>query len=426
MSVLVVSLPPGGGAENARVPWALVGADGGLVAEGQIAPGEMPALPEGRRAERAVALMPAQDVFVRYLAVPGRSEREAAQAAPFLVEEEFAAPLETQAVAVGPRDAEGRGWLLAVSKPVQARWRSYLAGLGVKPVHAVPDALLLDTHGGDLVVAAVDGTILFLTRAGDRLRPGGAGDDIGEQPAAGMPLCGGIDAELAEIVLPALGARVKPRRLLVSPDIDPALIAPDDSPIALKRQPAPDLRLEAARMPEAALARLPALFGEALVSGIDWAALARPWRRAAALAGIAVLGAAGLLVGEGLYYAQRAEAFYEASRELYRAEFDERAIDPAAQIATRLRALGGAPGESEFLELAAALGAVAAASESVQLESVRYSAERGGLSVTATYPDFADFEAFRAAAEAAGLVIEDGGARQGETGVTGDFLVRLS
>lgn len=424
MSVLVISLPPGGGDADTQAEWALVGEDGTLVAEGRFTPGERPGLPDGPAPSRAVALMPAEDIQVRYLAVPGRNDREAARAAPFLVEDDLAAPLETQHVAIGPRNEDGQCWLFAASKDVQAAWRGYLTGLGIKPVHGVPDAMLLDGHGGDLTLAARDGVILYQTRAGDLVRQSALSADEAASPGPHDPVCGGIDAVFAEHVLPAIGRRVAPRRLIVSPDIDPSLVAPDDTPIAVKRQLAPDLRLEAARAPEAVFAALPAFFGEALVSGIDWAGQLKPWRRAAVLAAVTVFAAAALFAGEGMYYAQRADAFYEASRDLYRTEFDERAADPAAQLRVRLRTLGGGPGEAGFLDLAAALAGVAEEAEAVRIESVRYSAERGGLSVTASYPDFADFERFRVAAEARELVVEEGGARQAETAITGDFLVR--
>lgn len=424
MSVLVITLPAAGGDGETEARWALVGEEGGLIAQGFIAPGARPDLPDGVKPSHGVALMPAEDLQVRYLAVPGRNEREAAKAAPFLIEEELAAPLDTQHVAIGARGEDGRCWLFAASKTIQARWRSYLAGLGVTPVYGVPDAMMLDGHGGDLTLITRDGVILYQTRAGDLVRQGGR---PGEALPAGRndPVCGGIDAVFADHVLPAIGRQVGPKRLIVSPDIDPGLVAPDETPIAVKRGPPPDFSLQAGRAPQSAFAALPAFFGEALVSGIDWPGLIRPWRRAAVLAGLAALGAAALLAGEGMYYAQRADAFYAASRDLYRAEFDERAADPAAQLRARLIALGGGPGAAGFLTLAAALAEVAAETEAVRIDSVRYSAERGGLSVSAAYRDFADFERFRAVAEARGLVIEEGGARQGEDAITGEFLVRL-
>lgn len=422
MSRLVITLPPAG---SEHAGWALVAGDGALIAEGELEAGARPDLPEGQAIEHVVALMPAEDVFVRHLAVPGRNEREAAQAAPFLIEEELAAPLETQHVAIGPRGEDGRAWLFAADRELWARWRNTLSGLGFKPVYTMSDAMLLTGHGGDLTLAERGKVILFQTRAGDLVRQAGLAGEESFSPDADDPICGGIDAGLAAAVLPALGERIRPQRMIVAGAVDPGLAAPGDQPVALKREPAPDLRLTAGRAPQTAFARLPAFFGTALVSGIDWTASLKPWRRAAALLGVAVLGAAGLLIAEGIYYSHRADDFYEASRELYRAEFDERASDPAAQLRVRLRGLGDAPGEQGFLELAAALAEIAAQSETIRIDSLRYSAERGGLSVTATYPDFADFEAFRGAAEARGLVIEEGGARQGETGVTGDFLVRL-
>jgi general secretion pathway protein L len=425
MSILVLSLPPGGGGADIRAPWALVGEGGDVQAEGWVLPGAAAEIPQGLPVQRVIALMPAQDVFVRYLAIPGRSDREAAQAAPFLIEEDLAAPLDTQHVAIGARNETGEAWLFATSKHIQASWRDYLSGLGLKPVYALPDAMLLNGHGGDLTLAAVDGVILFQTRAGDLMRRATLEGDAA-RVAETDPICGGIDAGLAEIVLPALGQRMEPRRMLISPDIDPGIVAPDGTGVALKRQPAPDLREEASRAGEAVLAGLPAFFGTGLVSALDWKAMLGPWVRPALLAGAAILLGVVLLLGEGIYYGQRADTYYQAARSVYSAEFDERATDPAAQLRVRLRAAGGGPDQSAFLDLAAGLAAVMEEVDTVAIQSLRYTSERGGLSVTATYPDFSDFETFRAAAQARGLVIEEGGARQGDEGVTSDFLVRRS
>jgi general secretion pathway protein L len=60
----------------------------------------------------------------------------------------------------------------------------------------------------------------------------------------------------------------------------------------------------------------------------------------------------------------------------------------------------------------------------VRVEALRYDADRGVLAVTAVYGGFDDFETLRAAAEAAGVSIEDSGTRQGPDGVVGDFLAR--
>jgi general secretion pathway protein L len=45
--------------------------------------------------------------------------------------------------------------------------------------------------------------------------------------------------------------------------------------------------------------------------------------------------------------------------------------------------------------------------------------------VSALYADFADFETLNARAEALGIVLADGGARQSQNAIEGEFTVRL-
>ena len=430
MTAVLVVLPPPAAAGEAGAEWALVEA-GAVRAEGEIAPGETFDPPPGRAPARAVAILPAEDVFVRRMSVPGRSERDVRRAAPFLIEEHLAQPLEAAEVVVGPPMADGRRWIVAIDRAAHARWRRLLAGFGVKPVHAVPDAMLLSGHGGDLTVAGHRGVVLFQTRSGDlaaaRHDQSRQAEPSEVEAEAATLICGGIEEALAANVLPAIGARVRPRRLLISEDVDPRLIAPDSEPIALKRQPTPDLRLSAAAIDPGVFAALPSIFGDALASQVDWADLFRPWRTAAGLALAAALGAAALNAGQAAYYQARADAYADAEIAAFRETFPEvtRVVDARAQLDQRLAALGGRAGGSDFLQLSAALADIVGETDTVRIDSVRYDVERGTLSVSALYSGFGDFEVLRAAAQTRGVTLEDGGARQSETGVAGDFTVRL-
>ena len=292
MSVLVVTLPAAPDPDQAG--WALV-EDGAILAEGAVRAGAGPDLPYGAAPDYAVALMPAECVFLRRVAVPGGSQRDARRAAPFLIEEQLGQALESVAVEIGPKQADGARHVLAVDADLREAWRRVAAGLGVKPLYAAPDAMVIPGHGADLAVYDLDGRVIVQTRAGDlNTDPDSAGSDRDVEAAAADWLIAGFERELAGEILPALSARVRPRRVIVSQDFDPALTAPDDGPIALKRVPAPDPRLCAAALPAGAFERLPAALGAGLASGFDWAATLRPWRAAAGLAAPALLPLAGL------------------------------------------------------------------------------------------------------------------------------------
>jgi general secretion pathway protein L len=424
MSVLVVTLPAQ--AEASEVSWAFVDGDE-VLAEGVVSPGEAPDLPVGAAPQRAVALMPAEAVFLRRVAVPGGSERDARRAAPFLIEEQLAQPLETVAVEVGPKQADGTRFVLAVDSALRETWRKCAAGLGVKPVQAVPDVMTIQSHGADLAVYALESRILIQTRDGDlHAAPDGAKGERDMEAAASERLFAAVEPELADMVLPSLSAKIRPRRVIVTEGFDPALTAADDAPIALKRVPAPDLRSAAAALPVSAFDRLPSVLGAGLASGFDWAQTLRPWRAAAGLAFAALIGLAGLNALQASVLERRADAYERARQATFQQAFpDTRPVNIDVQLRRRLAAVGAAESGGGFLDLSAALSAILSDVEGVRVDSIRYDAERGGLAVSALYGDFGDFEALRAAAEARDLILDDGGARQSADGVEGEFTVRL-
>jgi len=424
MSVLVLTLPARADADHAS--WALVEGEA-VLAEGAVRPGEAPELPYGAAPQRAVALLPAEAVFLRRVSVPGGSERDARRAAPFLIEEQLAQPLDFVSVEIGPKQPDGTRFVLAVDSALRESWRKFAAGLGVKPVHAAPDAMTVPGHGADLAVYALEGRVLIQTRGGDlHAEPDGEAEPRDMEAAASDRLFAGVEPDLADLVLPALSAQIRPRRVIVTEGFDPALTAPDDAPIALKRMPAPDLRLTAVSLPLEAFERLPAALGAGLASGFDWAETLRPWRAAAGLAVAALIGLAGLNALQANVLEQRAEAYEQARQETFQQAFpDTRPVNIDVQLRRRLASVGAAEGGGGFLDLSAALSAILADVDGVRVDSIRYDAERGGLAVSALYADFGDFEALRAAAEARDLILEDGGARQSADGVEGEFTVRL-
>lgn len=424
MSVLVITLPAD--ADMAEAGWALI-SEGAILDEGRIASGQAPDL-KGAQPDRAVALLPAEAVFLRRVAAPGGSDRDARRAAPFLIEDHLAGGLEDTVVETGPRGPDGLRMVAAVSTPLRESWRRLAAGAGVKPVYALPDALAVEAHGADLFVFESGGRILFKTRAA-------APEEAGEGEAAprdsdaalNEPLCGAVEANLAAYVLPALAARLAPKRLLVSEGLDPALAAPEGAPVALKRVPAPDLRLAAAGLDPAYLQTLAPVLGAGLASGLDWAELLAPWRAAAVLGLCACLGAAALASGQAMYYEHRTELYRDAEIAAFQEAFPEvgRVRRVQTQLRDQLDRVGAAGGGADFLDLAAALAQLTDGEDAVAVTAMRYDAARGALQVSARYSGFDDFERLRARADGLDLVLEDGGARQAETGVVGDFTVRL-
>jgi general secretion pathway protein L len=61
----------------------------------------------------------------------------------------------------------------------------------------------------------------------------------------------------------------------------------------------------------------------------------------------------------------------------------------------------------------------------VRIDHIRFDRARSELSVSALYTDFSDFDALNARAEALGIRLDDGGARESGNAIQGEFTVRL-
>lgn len=413
---LVLQLPPGD-APDAPVRWTLI-RSGAVLADGEFSDGTGPDLPPGAAPDRALALMPAEDVFVRRLAAPGRSERDARRAAPFLIEDHLAQPVDQLSVALGPADADGQRWLFAADKALAGRWAKLAAQTGVRPLWALPDALALPVQGADLALSVIDGRLVF--------RAAALGGEHEAELALNRPLSGAVTETLAEPVLRGLMQRLAPRTVRLDPEFDLAWLSDAGVEFRADRVRPDDIRLLAARLTPDTLSAWPSLLGERFGASLDWASILKPWRLAAGLAVAACLSASVAAAMQASYLEMRTRAYLTAERAAFQQVFpDTPIVRLRAQLNQALAGVGGGTDTAGFLTLASALGAVMDGQDQIQIEALRYDAERGALSVTARYGGFDDFEALRAAAEARGLVLEDGGARQGAQGVVGDFTVRL-
>ena len=169
------------------------------------------------------------------------------------------------------------------------------------------------------------------------------------------------------------------------------------------------------------------MLGDEFATSLDWAGLLKPWRWAAGLALTALISATALMAVQAAYLDERAERYEAAQAEAFRTLFpDARIVNVSTQMRQALNTMrGGAEGGTGFLPLASALADMMRDVDEVRVDSVRYDASRGELSVSALYSGFGDFERLRSAAEARGVVLEDGGARQSAAGVSAEFTVRL-
>ncbi|MEE2565766.1 type II secretion system protein GspL [Hyphobacterium marinum] len=396
---LIVMLPRAG---QTQVKWTFRDrASGEVLSRGDLGEAE----PPRELAARAILIAPSTEILVRRLDLPVRHESEARRAAPFALEEELASGLEETRIAVGPRQPDGSRLAFAAAGSLVERWQTIAARVGVRPAVLVPDAWALSADAGELVVAESGRDLLFFNNTGTG------------------PVCGRIEAGFAATVLPALLGQTRPERLAITPGVD--LPSFGDSAPQLSGLEPIDAGARIASLDPSVLRMLPALLGRQHAAATDWSGMIRPLRRVAALAAAALALFVAVSVGEGAYLRAQSDVIDVRAEDAFRAAFPdvERVVNLDAQLRQRAGAASGSEA-SVFLQLAGALSTTLADGGDIQVEALRFDGTRGELGVTATYPDFASFEALSRRAEANGLVIEDGGARQAGGVLTGDFIVR--
>jgi general secretion pathway protein L len=389
--------------------WSLVDrARGERVAAGRVAPGEAADWPDTSAVERTLVLLPSEDVFLGTIALPARSEREAQQAAPYMIEEALASPLPDTTVMPGARGEDGVRWVMAASKARLADWQAMIEPVAVRPVHVLPDCVAAAERDVALTLFDRGDSILWLYGAQAR--------------TPGEPAGGAMD--------PAL----------FGPVVGPLVEGAGGGPVAVsaslglagesfRQVPRGELDLKASTLPADFVAAMPPLLGERWRTTFDWRGLLGPLKRPLALAAALLVGFCALLAGEGVYYRLQAGRFDAASIAEFRAavpEVTRRVIPAEAErlLEARLAALGGGEASS-YLQLMAALAALTDDNDRVRVDHVRFDRARSELSVSALYTDFADFDALNARAGELGLALSDGGARESGSAIQGGFTVRL-
>jgi general secretion pathway protein L len=382
---LLIRLLAGGATE-----WLAQGRDGGVLQ----GPGD--GLPR-TSADEVVLLLPAEDVLL--LAAPriGRSRAQLAQALPFAIEEQLAAPVEAQHVAFDERSA---GDTVAVAVIARERMDAALETLqaaGLMVDRAYAESQLLPVTGSVATAWIDDGRTLL------RWAPSGA------LVTGTAQLAGTLDL-LREGEVGAQAWRV------FSDDADAV-------PAALGGA------VEAVGHPLRWLAsRLPQVDGPQLLQGSYRPARRRSessglWRWAAGLAAAALLF---VLLQAGIERAQLQSLVAERQAEMeqllrHALPGVQRVVDPVAQLRIELERSAG-PQVQGVLPLLARVAPALAGSGRYTLEGIDY---RGGaLELTIIAPDIAALDALRERIAALPMQVELPSAVPGSRGVEGRLRIR--
>lgn len=309
---------------------------------------EVIALGVGRR---VIVFVPGADVRLTTVSVPARQPAKVLQAAPFVLEDQFAEDVDTLHFAIGARLPGGAFPIAVVTRSHVDDWLAPFNAAGVRISALVPDTLALPwTEGGPWSVLPDAGQMIV--RSG---------------PYAGFS-CVAEDFEL----LLELAENGTPASLRV-------LVARDDATDYTQLQrpldllPGFDHPLEALIRhwrPSQSIDLLQAAYSQRDDLNRYW----RPWQLAAQLAAVALLLGIGLNVAESQRLKHEVAALQTANEDTFRRLFprETKIVNLEAQVDQQLRLLNGAGSGGGLFELMQSASSGLAENPGLSLKNVQF------------------------------------------------------
>lgn len=342
-------------APDAPTAYALVAADpldAGLAKPGvfvrELPLADVVALGVGRK---VVVFVPGADVRLTTVSVPARQPAKVLQAAPFVLEDQFADDVDTLHFAIGSRQASGSFPIAVVSRSHMAAWLAPFSAAKVRITALVPDTLALPwTEGGPWSVLPDAGQMIV--RSGAYSGFSCVAEDFG------------LLLELAENGTPA-SLRV--------------LVARSDAADYTRLQRALDL-MPGFEHPLEALVRhwKPAqsidLLQGAYSQRDDLDRYWRPWKLAAQLAAVALLLGLGLQVADSLRLQREVTVLQAANEETFRRLFprETKIVNLEAQVEQQLRQLRGTGSSGGLFALMQSASSGLAENPGLTLKNVQF------------------------------------------------------
>jgi general secretion pathway protein L len=105
---------------------------------------------------RTIVFVPTVDVRLLKVTVPARQPGKVLQAAPYLLEDQFADDVETLHFALGPRQADGSHPIAAIGRSRFESWLQLLRAHRIEPDLMIPEVLALPWPGDDALQALAE------------------------------------------------------------------------------------------------------------------------------------------------------------------------------------------------------------------------------------------------------------------------------
>ena len=394
-----------------RAEWSWLLRDaGGMLGEVQSGT-DTAALAHAAIGRQLVVVIPGQDVMLTAATFPDTDRSHLLKALPFAIEEQLAADVDAQHLAIPDTRPDAHVVPVAVvARATMDEWLARLRACGIEPHYLLPDTLLLPV--------ADDTWTLLLDQQCAILR---------QDRFSGFT----VDSHMLQPWLAAAVARSAgpPQRLHIidarnnatSDPIQP--IAAFDGEVTQEVTDEPLLALFARNFQEHdTINLLQGHYSRRERMGPLW----RPWKRVAAVFAAWVLIAMGGAAAELVYLQQQNAALRERIETVFRQAFPDvrNVVNPRVQMEQRLKEMRGtAPGSNDgFLELATRAANGVRSTPKVRLTGLNY--RDTGLDLEFSAPDFETVEQLKRQIEEQGLQVEILSASASQSNV--DARIRLS
>lgn len=338
------------------------------------------------------ALVPACDVVLKTVPLPGKPTRQLLQALPFMLEEEQAEEIEQLLVLPGKAEQQGEQYLQQVAivrRALVVQWIDWLQQAGFNLRQMVPDALLLPALE---LPTTIELGQQWLLRQGEW-----------------QVSC--IDqswwADFLQLAAPGELLSYSPWPAALA--AQPAQLAPAELPLALLAQ----------QLSPQSFNLLQGEFAPKRPQSKLW----QQWRLSASLA-LATLLVYLVTVGmQGYKAGSQAQADIQTANQLYKQRFpQERVVNLRRQVERKLAASGGS--DSSMVGLLAQIQPSLSSMPGMTLDNLRYDVKKSELRFQATAADFAAFEQLKGKLQQQGLQVEQGALSQIEGKVQGTLAIR--
>lgn len=350
-----------------------------VIASGRLAQAtELPELATRLGQRPVIALVPACDVVLKTIALPGKPTRQLLQALPFMLEEDQAEDIEQLLIVQGKahfQNNQHQQQVAVVRRSVLETWLHWLQDAGFSVQKMIPDALLLPELPEQAV--AIECGEQWLLRQG-----------------AWQVSC--IDAGWWPDYL---GLLALPSVLSYSPWPEHILQAHQLAPAELP------LALLARQLPQQNFTLLQGDYAPKRPQNKLW----QQWRVSGTLAGVC-LGVYLVSVGlEAWQFKRQAQTANAEAMALYKSKFpNERVFNLRQNVTRKLAASGGGDPNQSLVGLLSQVQPLLAQQPGLTLDNLKFDGKKAELRFQATADGFQSFEQLKNALQQQGFQVEQG------------------